>query len=247
MGSRDRDERAAARRTAVSRFTELVASCDEPIPLDEAALLIAACDHPPLDVVGQLARLDEIAGDCPSPTPEAIVRHLVGHVGLGGEVESYDAPDNSFIDRVLDRGTGLPITLAVITIEVARRLGVPLVGVGLPGHFIVGVCDESDARHPAATPGRFIDMFGGGTFLDASDARRLYRSLDGGSHRWDDSWLRPVSARLILIRMLNNLKGSFQRRGDLVGLHWVMTMRQAFPELAEVEAKEFARLMAGTN
>jgi regulator of sirC expression with transglutaminase-like and TPR domain len=244
MGTCDRDQRAEARRQAIRRFVEIVQTSDCAIPLDEAVLLIAACDHPPLDVVGELARLDEIAAECPSPTPEAIVRHLVQVVGLSGDVESYDAPDNSFIDRVLDRGAGLPITLAVITIEVARRLGVHLVGVGMPGHFLVGVADDTS---PRSNPSQFVDVFGGGSFLDAAAARRLYRSLDAGSERWDDVWLRPVSPRLILIRMLNNLKGSYLRRRDLTGLEWVMTMRQAFPELAAVESPEFARLMAGTN
>lgn len=247
MGSRGRAERTAARQAAIERFTAVVNAPDGRIPLDEAALLIAACDHPPLDVVGQLARLDDIAGSCPSPTPDAIVRHLIHHVGLGGDVESYDAPDNSFVDRVLDRGAGLPITLAVITIEVARRLGVHLVGVGMPGHFLVGVSPDDPFGVPRSTPERFVDMFGGGTFLDVDAARRLYRSLDSGSDRWDDLWLRPVSSRLILIRILNNLKGSFTRRRDLSGMQWVMQMRQAFPELAAVESDEFARLMAGTN
>jgi regulator of sirC expression with transglutaminase-like and TPR domain len=247
MGSCDRDEREAARRAAIERFTRTVTAADGQLPLDEAALLIAACDHPPLDVIGQLARLDDIAGRCPSPTPEGIVRHLVHDVGLGGDVESYDAPENSFIDRVLDRGSGLPITLAVITIEVARRLGVHLVGVGMPGHFLVGVSSDDPLSTSRSTPERFIDMFRGGEFLDVEAARRLHRSFDPGADQWDEVWLRPVSSRLILIRMLNNLKGAYLRRRDLVGLEWVMHMRRAFPELAEVEAAEFARLMAGTN
>lgn len=242
MGWSDPDERAASRRAAVQRFTDIVRS--GPIALDEAALLIAACDHPPLDVVEQLARLDEIAGDVASPTAEGVVRHLVHAVGLSGDVESYDAPDNSFVDRVLDRGAGLPITLAVITVEVARRVGVPMVGVGMPGHFLVG---DMSGDVDGGMPSRFIDMFGGGTFLDEADARRLHRSLGADPGAWDDTWLRPVSSRLVLVRMLNNLKGSYLRRRDLTGLQWVMRMRQAFPELAEVEADEFARLMAGTN
>lgn len=245
VGPHERDDRAGARREAIERFSAIVRSAD-PIPLDEAALLIAACDHPPLDVVGQLVRLDEIAGSCPSPTAEAVVRHLIDAVGLSGDVDSYDAPENSFIDRVLDSGSGLPITLAVITVEVARRLGVGMVGVGMPGHFLVGVVDNTSSDADVA-PDRFVDMFGGGHFLDASQARRLHRSLDAGSHRWDDAWLRAVDARSILIRMLNNLKSSFMRRRDLTGLQWVMWLRQSFTELAHAEADEFARLMAGTN
>lgn len=242
MGSCDRDDRAAARRESIERFVEIVRSGR--IALDEAALLIAACDHPPVDVIEQLARLDDIAGTCPSPTVDGVVRHLVHDIGLCGDVESYDSPDNSFVDRVLDRGAGLPITLAVVTIEVARRVGVQLVGVGMPGHFLVGVPSDDSSR---SIPDRFVDMFGGGSFLDIDGARRLHRTLGNDGGHWDELWLRPVSSRLILVRMLNNLKASYMRRRDLTGLQWVMQMRQAFSELAEVEGDEFARLMAGTN
>lgn len=208
------------------------------IPLDEAALVLAQCHRPSLDLVGEMSRLDDLAATCPSPTVDGVVRHLFHDLGFTGNVGGYDEPTNSFLDVVLDRRSGIPISLSVLTIEVARRVGVSLHGVGLPGHFIVGVTGQDT----------YIDGFGRGTVLDTAGVRSLFQRVSGGSPHWDPNWLAPVDNRSLLLRMLNNLKGSYQRRNDLIGLRWVMQLRaRVSAGVADGERDEFRRLMAPTN
>ena len=111
-------------------------------------------------------------------------------------------------------------------------------GVGLPGHFIVGSSDDRDL---------FIDPFDSGRVLDRAGVRERYRTMSGGSPTWHDVWLAPQPVPAIIVRMLNNLKVSHERREDVVGLRAVMRLRAAFPELEAAERDEFARLMAPTN
>jgi len=211
--------------------------------LDEALLTIAAAVRGPLDLIEQLARLDELAATCPSPTVEGVVRHLFrGPDAFLGDRTTYDDPENSLLDRVLDRRRGMPITLASVAIEVARRLGVPLVGVGLPAHFLVAEVDPSSMR-----PLRWFDCFDAGAALDERACEALYRRIGGDGRRFDASWLLPVTTRQIVVRVLNNLKASAQRRGDLRLLHRVMYLRMGLAELALAEHDEMARLMAPYN
>lgn len=227
------------RDPAVAEWGRLIALENRLIPLDEAVLTIARCARPDLDVVGELARLDDLAASCPSPTVEGIVRHLFGDLGFAGDRDTYDDPRNSFLDQVLDRRRGIPISLSVLTIEVARRLGVRLHGVGLPGHFVIGSGDDPDL---------FVDPFGGGAVLDATGLRMLFRQVSGGSTAWDPAWLAPVDHRALLVRMLNNLKASYLRRRDVTGLRWVMRLRaRTSATLFTEESDEFRRLMAPTN
>lgn len=227
------------RDPVVEHWSQLVGLASERIPLDDAVLTIARCHRPSLDVVGELARLDDIAGTCPTPTLDGIVRHLHADLGFRGAVERYDDPANSFLDQVLDRRIGLPITLSVLLIEVARRVGVTLHGVGLPGHFIVGSSDE---------PGRFVDPYDGGAVLDVEGVRTLFRRVSNGSPHWDDGWLLPVDNRAILARMLNNLKASFLRRNDPIGLWWVLKLRARLSAtLMSEDRPDHARLVAGLN
>ena len=115
----------------------------------------------------------------------------------------------------------MPITLAVVAIEVARRVGVRLAGVGLPGHFLVGDPDD---------PGWFADPFHGRTDLRRDDCRNLLVRL--GVQRWSNSYLEAVPPRLVVARILNNLRASCERRGDGLRLAIVMQARQALPEFA---------------
>lgn len=225
------------------RFAALM---DDPLaspPLDEVALLIAAAQRQEFDLIGQLARLDEIAASTPSPTIEGLIRRLFwGDTALrGNDVDYYD-PENSLLDAVLDRQVGLPITLSVVVIEVGRRLGLRFGGVGMPAHFLVRALDP-----PADGGPEFIDAFGGGRRLSADGCRALYRAVSGGSSEWDDAWLEPIDHRSIVIRMLNNLKAAYARRADIGGLVRVMRLRMAVPELAAVETDEYRRVLARLN
>lgn len=205
--------------------------------LDEACLLIAAHARPGLDVNQYLTKLDELAGEFLPPTLDKLLTHLFGPGRFAGNTEEYYDPQNSYLDRVIDRRLGIPITLAVVAIEVGRRCGVPVVGVSMPGHFLLR--DKADATV-------FADPFDGGRRLTAAHCRQIHRAQSNGA-TWTDSYLEPVSKRAIVARVLSNLKATAQQQGDLSTLHWVMLLRQAIPGLAEHERFEFQRLAASLN
>lgn len=176
---------------------------------------------------------------------EGDARHLMGTLfgsgRLRGDVLTYDDPANSFIHLVLERGVGIPLTLSVIAIEVGKRVGVQLVPVGMPGHFILG-----SGAVGGSAPSIFYDPFHGGEALTEVQCRDLYRRVSG-LQDWDPAYLSPVDNRGVLLRCLNNLKSSYRRRDRLGELRTVMALRATYPELAQREASEFARLMRTLN
>ncbi len=222
---------------ATDRFAALVALPDAAIPLDRTALLIAAHADPSLDVDDYLGRLDDLAASCPAPTLDRLVVHLFGSGRFAGNRDDYYDPRNSFLSDVLDRRLGIPISLSVLAMEVGRRIGVPMSGVGMPGHFLLR--DKVD-------PTVFVDAFHGGQLLDPDGCQRLYRTVAGPGASWDVDWLEPVPRLSILARLLANLKGIFQERRDAVSLRWVLALRALLPGL-EGERAELARLMAPYN
>jgi len=189
--------------------------------LDEMTLLLSKALQPDLDVLGVMTELDVLAADCPTPTRDGVMRFLRDDAGFAGDAVEYHRWENSCLDRVIARREGMPITLAVVAIEVARRVGVRLAGVGLPGHFLVGDPDD---------PGWFADPFHGRTDLRRDDCRNLLVRL--GVQRWSNSYLEAVPPRLVVARILNNLRASCERRGDGLRLAIVMQARQALPEFA---------------
>jgi regulator of sirC expression with transglutaminase-like and TPR domain len=217
--------------SAAARFAELVARGDEEIPLDEAALLIAAHARPELDIAAELGRLDELAAGCKEPTLDGLTHHVFDELGFRGNAEHYQDPDNSYLDQVVRRRLGIPITLSVLTMEVGRRLGVMLDGIGMPGHFLV--------RH-RTDPGTFLDPFAGGRRLDAAGCQEIFNGLGGMG--WQDSYLAPVGARAILGRMLLNLQGVFLP-ADLRSAAWVLELRLTIPGLAVADRLGLARAL----
>jgi regulator of sirC expression with transglutaminase-like and TPR domain len=185
-----------------------------------------------------LVALDVFAGDCPTPTADGVARYLFDTLGFSGNRSAYYDWRNSCLDRVIATRVGIPISLSILMIEVGRRVGVPLVGVGMPAHFLVRPRDDT---------GTFYDPFHGADRLDRSDARRLFEQVTSGQAPWDESYLDPTSNRDIVIRMLNNLKGSFARQSDAVRFGMVMQLRAAVPELAESEAPEIVASTAIFN
>ena len=144
------------------RFQEVVRRPDERIDLAEAALLIAAQEYPELDVAAYLARFDEIGArlgqrvrDDSEPIASVLGQFLFAELGFKGNEDDYYDPRNSFLNDVLDRRTGIPITLSTVCIEVARRAGLSVTGIGLPGHFLIQV-DGSRGQ-------TLLDPFYGGT------------------------------------------------------------------------------------
>lgn len=135
---------------------------------------------------------------------EAFNDYLFNDLGFHGNRENYYDPRNSYLNDVLDRRTGLPITLSVVYLEIGWRLDLPLVGIGLPGHFIV-------AWHEPGEPLLFVDPFSGGAVLSVHDCQDRVNELFGQPIRLQREWLQPVEPHTILMRMLNNLKGLFLR------------------------------------
>ncbi len=119
------------------RFAALVARDEPKIPLDEAALLVAAHAYPGLAVDEWMARIDDLAEHVPPDDADALAHDLFVDRGFAGNTHDYTDPRNSFLNDVIERRLGIPITLSVLMMEVGRRRGVGLVGVGMPGHFPV--------------------------------------------------------------------------------------------------------------
>jgi regulator of sirC expression with transglutaminase-like and TPR domain len=199
----------------LARFAAAVQGDDAEIPLDEAALLIGAWEHDRFDVAPHLRALDAVAAKAApavraAPSPDeagrALAAALFGPLGFRGNSEAYYDPRNSFLAEVLDRKLGIPITLSVLYLEVARRLGLPAAGVGFPGHFLVRV-DGGPAP-------LILDPFGGGAALDRPALQALLERSSGPDARLADVSFAPASRREILVRTLNNLAGIYGRDGD---------------------------------
>jgi regulator of sirC expression with transglutaminase-like and TPR domain len=183
-------------------------------PVEEPALLIAADERPSLDVDGYLRLLDEmaqpIAQQLPShATPDAEARlladHVYGRLGFAGNSEDYYDPRNSYLDRVIDRRIGIPLTLAMVLMALGRRAGMTVQGVGFPGHFLARVGGEG---------GVLIDPFEQGRMLGDADLRELAVRFLGHPSQLRPELLEAVDARSMIVRMLTNLKQAHRRRGD---------------------------------
>jgi regulator of sirC expression with transglutaminase-like and TPR domain len=206
--------------------------------LDEACLALSSALQPDLDEMDCLVALDLLAGECPTPTADGVAKHLFDTLGFAGNRSAYYDWRNSCLDRVVATRVGIPISLSILMIEVARRVGVPLVGVGMPAHFLVRAADDDTT---------FYDPFHGPERLGRDDARRLFEEVTRGHAPWRESHLDPTSNRDIVIRMLNNLKGSFARQSNAVRFAIVMQLRAAVPELADPEVAEFLAATAIFN
>jgi regulator of sirC expression with transglutaminase-like and TPR domain len=206
------DPRTAETR---ERLGCLVSRSDENLDLAEAALLIAREEYPGLEIESYLHRLDAMAerlrerlkpGAHPRETAGALNAYLFDEAGFAGNTQEYYDPRNSFLNEVLDRRLGIPITLATVYMEIARRIGLRVEGIGLPGHFTL--------RHPGEGAPFYIDPFNRGAFLSAEECRLRVAEVFAGAVRFRPDFLEPVTKRQILIRMLHNLKGIYIQRGD---------------------------------
>lgn len=199
---------------ALAHFTEVVSR--EDFALDQAALLIGAWDYPERNLMDYRSTLDEIAE---RTAPEvanassgigrarAISDCLFDRLGFCGNTHDYYDPRNSFLCDVLERRTGIPISLSVLYLEVSRRVGVLAQGVNFPGHFLVRVAIE-DAW-------LFLDPFSGGRTLTPADLEALLKKTTTPDAILEPSVIAAASKRQILSRMLVNLAGIYGRNGDL--------------------------------
>jgi len=180
-------------------------------------LTIALPDYPNLDVAACLARVDDLAVEvtqrCGADSDVYRSLAALNHVlftehGFRGNREDYFDPKNSFLNEVLERKTGIPISLSVLYMEVAQRIGLVLAGVGFPGHFLVKYVREGAEI--------VIDPFLGGEVRSSDDLNRVLRDLYGGRVGFNPEFLEPVSKKQILKRMLANLKAIYLKKNDLV-------------------------------
>lgn len=221
----------------MERFAAVVAVPEASVALDEAMLLVSAAAHPGLDVPAGLGELDRLAAGCPAPTLDGLLRHLYVDEGFTGNRDAYYDARNSYLDQVLARRLGIPISLAALAMVVGRRLGVPLSGVSMPGHFLLA---------DRVLPGVYVDPFRGAV-LDAAGCERVFHALHGPDARFDAAFLRPVGAHTILRRVLANLAGIHRAEGDRPALARVLRLRSAVPGAAVEERRELAAALAAAG
>ena len=203
---------------ARERFAELVSGSEADLNLAEAALLIAQEEQPELDVAAYLGRLDALADSVRARLPEAasfadIIQALntvlFEEEGLSGNQTDYHDPRNSFLNEVLDRKLGIPITLSLVYIEVGNRLGVPLVGVGFPGHFVV--------KYAGPDGETVLDPFQAGSRVSQAQMEDKLRAMYGPNNPFAGQLpklLAAVGKKDMLLRMLRNLKQIYTQKED---------------------------------
>jgi len=198
--------------------------------LDEGALAIAAGADSRVRPGPWLIELDRLADGVNSF--EALIRRLFTREGFTGNVEHYYDPRNSLLHQVLARRLGLPITLSVVCIEVARRAGITVEGVAMPGHFLV--------RRTGT--GEYVDTFGGGEVLDLAGCEARFRRSTGMQIPFGDHLLPTATRPAILARILENLRGVY-RAGRPADLEWVLRMRLILPGAGIEEVIELGEAM----
>lgn len=217
----------------------------EEVDLARAALLIAREEYPQLPVERYLARLEALAEEvkdrladetAPTLVLREVIHTLYERHDFTGNKDAYYDPRNSFLNDVLDRRTGIPITLAIVLLEVGWRLGLPLEGVNFPGHFLVRFRGE-DVR-------LLVDPFDAGELRFQDEAQELLDRLYGGMVRVQGSFLQPASRHAILVRLLTNLKEIyFNVRDDeraLAAVERILLLRPEAPD----EIRDRGRLLA---
>ena len=249
------DSRKTAKkaRSRSPRFCDLAGRENDDLPLDEVALAIADEERPGARRGATLRRLDNLAEGLQKRLPsseepiellESLAEFLFKKEGFAGNTDDYYDLRNSFLDDVVDRKRGIPISLSIVAIEVARRVGLALVGVGFPGHFLVTTKEES---------GIYLDAFRGGQLLQQEECRSLLETLSAGHLTMKASDLEPVTGRQVATRVLQNIKGIHLRQGRLdAAVETVNRILLLFPEATgiyrerglmylQLEAFRFAR------
>jgi regulator of sirC expression with transglutaminase-like and TPR domain len=201
---------------AQESFQKAISYPDEEIDLAYAALCIAQAQRPDLDPSLYFQRLDTWAAQLQTQLPQeryplkilkAVNQFLYQDLGFHGNTTNYYDPNNSFLDQVLERRTGIPITLALVYMEVAKRIGFPLEGVGMPGHFIL--------RPAIKEMELYVDAFHEGEILFFQDCEARFQEIYGPEAVLKPTHLVPVSNSQFLARLLTNLKAIYLQRRDL--------------------------------
>jgi regulator of sirC expression with transglutaminase-like and TPR domain len=199
-------------------FMREVRQPDEYIDLERAAFYIAQEAYPELDVEEYVALLDTMADevrdrlpveDYPLRTLKVLNDYLYGELGFKGNQTDYYNPQNSFLNDVLDRRTGIPITLALVYLSLAQRIAFPMEGIALPGHFLIRPVQSEMAI--------FVDAFNQGEILFEQDCETLLHKMFGDRIAMREQFLAPATNRQFLARMLTNLKATYASSGDVGG------------------------------
>jgi regulator of sirC expression with transglutaminase-like and TPR domain len=224
-------------------FTDMVQGSENRIDLARGALLIAREEYPGLDILRYVAKLEAMAAavrvrivDAEDPLGkiEHLNLYLFDEREFRGNSQEYYDPRNSFLNEVIDRQLGIPITISVIYMEVARRLGLPLQGVGMPGHFIV--------KHSWRDGDIYIDPFNKGRILSRAACEELIQQIYGEPVPFEETFLATVTKKQILSRILSNLKAIYiQRKQYLKALSVVERLLLINAE-AEQDLKDRAAL-----
>jgi regulator of sirC expression with transglutaminase-like and TPR domain len=202
--------RSIRERNAWEAFSRFCSTGDDHFDLETAAWLLAKTRYPELDDLPYRARLDQMAKELrerltgretPRGTIEVCNRYLFHTLGFSGNKQDYYDADNSYLNRVLDRRLGIPISLSVLYMLLGRRLNLPLVGVNMPAHFLLK-WHSADAQF-------FLDTFHEGSLLDEEDCRELCARLNVA---FQPAFLLPATPKLILLRMCNNLHAIYAER-----------------------------------
>ncbi len=202
-------------KPSTQSFIQIMALPEAALNLAEAALLIALDEYPHLDVGEYLARIDDHAsavgqqGGRPEAMLDVLNQYLFEEQGFTGNQWEYEDPRNSFLNDVLDRKLGLPITLSVLYIEIGRRVGLPLEGVSFPGHFLV--------KLPVPGGEVMVDPFSQGITLTERDLERRLEALGSGpllTRAIRAELLAAASKKAIIVRMLRNLKAVYFQRDE---------------------------------
>ena len=223
-------------------FAHVAARPEAQLDLAQAALLIAESEYRGLDVTRYIQMLDDLGrqarremarasavSEKPGSKPiEHLLRWMYEVVGFHGNSGDYFDPRNSFLNQVIERKAGIPITLAVVLMEIGRRTGIDIHGVSFPGHFLVRM---EGPRGPT-----FIDPFDG-RILTREDLRALFTRATGDSKDPDARLLEPASKRQILVRILNNLGGIYSRGGDLDRLRGVLERMEVLAPSEEIRGQ----------
>jgi regulator of sirC expression with transglutaminase-like and TPR domain len=206
-------------------FAHLLGRTNDRLEIEHLALLLAEPEHPGLDVqaylnklnvMGELARirLKGHRGAAPADRIVPVLHLLYGELGFRGNVKNFYDPKNSFLNHVIDRRTGNPLSLAVVLLAVCRRALVPAYGVSFPGHFLVAAAKASGETV-------IVDPLDG-RMLTPTVVHSMYESATGDPGEIDEQYLAPASARQILLRMLTNLRAIYELRGDQGRLRFVL-------------------------
>jgi regulator of sirC expression with transglutaminase-like and TPR domain len=197
------------RQAADNRFLGFCLKHGQEFDLEQGAWLLAQTQYPDINVEGYQALLDSYAADLrdqvdPDAEPESVLiqinEHLFDKLGYVGNKEDFYDAENSYLNRVLDRRTGNPISLCLVYLLLSRRLRLPVAGIGMPGHFL--------CRYQSTAAEIYLDVFDRGRFLTKADCVRY---LLQGNYGVRDEYLAPVSPRRILLRICSNLHQIYLR------------------------------------